>query len=61
MMNYKKYLTITIILGALIYPEYVFGAIAIILAVLLILFVIVDLVLDIYILVVAFIDSFKGR
>ena len=61
MMNYKKYLIIPIIIGTLLYPEYVFGTIAIILAVLLILFVIVDLVLDVYILVVAFIDSYKGK
>ena len=60
-MDYKKYLMVAAIALMFIFPEYVFTGLGIVLLVIVILFFVVDIVLDIYIIIVFVIRWFKER
>ncbi len=60
-MNYKKYLLIAILISAIIFPEYVFGGLAILVLVIFLIIVIADVVLDIYIVIALFIEHLKKK
>ncbi len=60
-MNYKKYLMIAIIVFALIFPEYVFTGLGVVLLIVVIVFFVVDIVFDIYIVAVYLIQWFREK
>ena len=60
-MNYKKYLMIAILILTLIYPEYIFGGLAILVLIIFLIIVIADVVLDIYIVIALFIEHLKKK
>ena len=51
-MNYKKYLLVAAVASVLIFPEYVFTGLGVVLLIIVIVFFVVDLVFDIYIFIV---------
>ena len=60
-MNYKKYLMIAILILTLIYPEYIFGGLAILVLIIFLIIVIADVVLDVYIVIALFIEHLKKK
>jgi hypothetical protein len=61
LIHYKRYLVIAGIVLALIFPKYVFGGIGIFLLVLVIILFIVDVVLDVYLIVIFMIQHYKDK
>lgn len=60
-VNYRKYLMIAAIVSALIFPEYVFTGLGVVLLIVVILFFVVDIVFDIYIVAVYLIQWFREK
>ena len=60
-MGYKKYLLIALGLFMLVYPNYFFGALGVILLVIVILIFVIDIVVDIYLVIAFFIQRFRER
>jgi hypothetical protein len=60
-IHYKRYLVIAGIVLALIFPKYVFGGIGILLLALVIILFIVDVVLDVYLIVIFMIQHYKDK
>jgi len=60
-MNYKKYLMIVLLVLTLIYPEYIFGGLAILVLIIFLLIVIADVILDIYIVIALFMGNNKKK
>lgn len=60
-MNYKKYLLIAAIVLMLIFPEYVFTGLGVVLLIIVIVFFVVDLVFDIYIFIVFLLRWFREK
>ncbi len=60
-MSRGKYITIIAIILTLIFPEYVFTGLGAVLLVIVIIFFVVDIVFDIYILIVFFVQWIKDR
>ncbi|OQX49990.1 MAG: hypothetical protein B5M46_02330 [Epsilonproteobacteria bacterium 4484_20] len=58
---YKWFVIIISVAVTLIYPEYVFGAIGILLLVIVLLLVVIDLVVDVYIVVAVFLQKFRDK
>ena len=61
MKNYKKYVMIVILLLTLMFPEYIFGSLAVVLIIVAILLLVADIVFDVYIIVVIFIENFRKK
>ena len=60
-MHYKKYLIIAILILALIYPEYIFGGLAIFVLIVFLIIVLADVILDVYIVIALFIEHYKKK
>ena len=60
-MSRGKYITIIAIILTLIFPEYVFTGLGVVLLVIVIIFFVVDIVFDIYILIVFLVQWIKAR
>jgi len=59
--NYKWFLIVLIIVMTLLYPGYVFGAIALLVLLIILILVVIDVVADIYIVVAMVMEKFKGK
>ena len=60
-MNYKKYLLIVAVALTLLFPEYVFTGLGVVLLIVVIVFFVVDLVFDIYIFTVFLVRWFREK
>ena len=60
-MNYKKYLVIAAIVFALIFPEYVFTGLGVVLLVVVIILFVIEFAFDIYIVVVYLVQWFREK
>ena len=58
---YKWFVIIISVVMTLIYPEYVFGAIGVLLLVIILLLVVIDVVADVYIIVAVFLQRFRDK
>lgn len=52
---------IVILLLTLMFPEYIFGSLAVVLIIVAILLLVADIVFDVYIIVVIFIENFRKK
>jgi hypothetical protein len=58
---YKRLVIIVLIAVTLIYPEYVFGFIGILVMVMILGLVVIDLVADVYIVAAVFLEKFRDK
>jgi hypothetical protein len=61
MTIYKRLVIIVLIAVTLIYPEYVFGFIGILVMVMILGLVVIDLVADVYIVAAVFLEKFRDK
>jgi hypothetical protein len=58
---YKRLVIVVLIAVTLFYPEYVFGAIGILLLIIILLLVVIDVIVDVYIVVAVFLQKIRKK